>query len=616
MDDLLPHYERELAFLRGHSADFAKRYPKIAGRLQLTGDVGEDPHVERLIESFALLASRVHKRLDDDFPLFTESLLEVLYPHYLRPFPSCAVASIALGGTAAQMSKAQRVDRHTLLRSRPVRGVPCTFRTAYHVDLAPIAIESVRYQHVIQAPTGTQLPKGANSVLSVSLRLLSPQAQWDALDLPKLRVYLDGEASQVSALRDALLGQVLGAQVQTHEYRPWQALPKAALPQVVGFADDESLIDAEPRGQAAYRHLTEYFAFPDKYNFLDLPLPAQAVAGASRTITLHYVMGDIRSDSDVAALLETVTDKTLRLFCTPVVNLFAQRADPIRWTRREQSAPVLPDARRAFGYEVYAIDKVYRVRQDKQGEHIDEFLPFYSLQHDELVTQGEEGRRYWSLHCNEEVAQHSPGYEYELSIVDIDFDPAEPQAETLSIEVRATNRNLPNLLAAGSVGGDLFAPGGTIANEISLLRKPTPSMRFERNKGVLWRLISHLSLNHLSLADSGIDAIKEMLRLYDLPRSPTNRTLLEGLIGVEYHPATAYLPGKPFPSFVRGTDIHLKVDESCFVGSGLQLFAQVMERFFALYAHINSFTQLTLVSARTGETLIACSRQNGRHPLL
>jgi type VI secretion system protein ImpG len=172
------------------------------------------------------------------------------------------------------------------------------------------------------------------------------------------------------------------------------------------------------------------------------------------------------------------------------------------------------------------------------------------------------------------------------------------------------------LLAAGSVGGDLFSPGGAIANEIHLLRKPTQSMRFERNKGVLWRLISHLSLNHLSLADSGIEALREMLRLYDLPRSPTNRTLLEGLQGVEYRPATAYLPGKPFPSFVRGTEIRVTVDETCFVGSGLQLFTQVMERFFALYAHINSFTELKLVSARTGEELIACSRQNGRHPLL
>ena len=108
MDELLPHYERELAFLRAHAGEFAKRYPKIAGRLQLSGDVGEDPHVERLIESFALLSSRIHKRLDDDFPLFTETFLDVLYPHYLRPFPSCSIARFDVGGGAAQMSAVRR----------------------------------------------------------------------------------------------------------------------------------------------------------------------------------------------------------------------------------------------------------------------------------------------------------------------------------------------------------------------------------------------------------------------------------------------------------------------------------------------------------------------------
>ena len=138
MDDLLPYYERELAFLRRHSADFAQKYPKIAGRLLLSGDVGDDPHVERLIESFALLASRVHKRLDDDLPEITEALLEVLYPHYLRPFPSCSIIQLQLSDSGAHLGKKTLLPRGTLLSSRPVRGVPCRFRTAFDVDLAPI----------------------------------------------------------------------------------------------------------------------------------------------------------------------------------------------------------------------------------------------------------------------------------------------------------------------------------------------------------------------------------------------------------------------------------------------------------------------------------------------
>jgi len=615
MDELLPHYERELAFLRSQSGAFARRYPKIAGRLQLTGDVGEDPHVERLIESFALLASRVHKRLDDDFPLFTESFLEVLYPHYLRPFPSCAVAHFNVADAAGQMSKATLLPRGTLLKSRPVRGVPCTFRTAYDVTLAPLRIASAVYSSAITAPSGTVLPKAGTSVLSIELQLSGGQSSWETLGLDKLRVYVDAEASQVSAVREALHGKVLGMLLQTRDHAPWQALP-GAMPGVVGFAEDEALIDVDPRSQPAYRHLTEFFAFPDKFNFVDVPLPAAVRAAPGRSITLHFVMAGIRSDSDEAGLLETLNEKHLRLFCTPVVNLFQQRADPIRWTRQGQSSPVLPDARKAFGYEVYSVEKVFRVQQTPQGERVDMFYPFYSLQHDELLANGEGQRRYWVMHVDEDVAEHSPGYEAELSIVDVDFDPAAPQTDTLSIEVKATNRNLPNALAVGNVGGDLFMSGGSLASEITLLRKPSASMRFERGRGALWRLISHLSLNHLSLSAGGLDAIKEMLRLYDLPRSQTNRAMLDGLVSIDYRPATAYLPGQPFSTFVRGTEIRLTVDEACFVGSGLRLFAQVMDRFFGLYTHINSFTQLKLVSARTQEELIACERRTGCHPLL
>lgn len=615
MDELLPHYERELAFLRSHSGDFARRYPKIAGRLQLTGDVGEDPHIERLIESFALLASRIHKRLDDDFPLFTESFLEVLYPHYLRPFPSCAIAHFNASEASGQMSKPTRLPRGTLVKSRPVRGVPCTFRTAYDLMLAPLAVSAARFSSAVAAPSGTPVPKGATSVLSVQLQITNTQSSWAGLGLDRLRVYVDAEASQVSAVREALHGKVLGVLLQANEHGAWLPVQNAQ-PGVVGFADDEALIEVDARSQPAYRHLTEFFAFPDKFNFIDLVLPQELRAVAVRQITLHYLMAGIRSDSNEASMLETLTEKNLQLFCTPVVNLFEQRADPIRWTRKGQSAPVLPDGRKAFGYEVYSINKVYRVLNTPAGESVDEFYPFYSLQHDELLAHGEGKRRYWVMHVDEDVALHSPGYEAELSIVDVDFDPASAQTDTLSIEVTATNRNLPNLLAVGNPGGDLFLSGGSLASEIRLLRKPSASMRFERGRGALWRLISHLSLNHLSLSAGGLDALREMLRLYDLPRSPTNRSMLDGLVRIDHLPATAYLPGQPFSTFVRGTEIRLTVEEGHFVGSGLRLFAQVMDRFFGLYTHINSFIQLKLVSARTQEELIVCERRTGCHPLL
>ncbi len=157
-------------------------------------------------------------------------------------------------------------------------------------------------------------------------------------------------------------------------------------------------------------------------------------------------------------------------------------------------------------------------------------------------------------------------------------------------------------------------PGGV--REIRLLRRPSRPQHFARDRGVLWRLISHLSLNHLSLSGTGVDALKEMLNLYNLPRSAINKRLLDGIHEVEYRPSTVYLSGKPFANFVRGIEVRLAVDETHFVGSGLYLFASVLEHFFALYVQVNSFAQLVIVSARTHEELIKCPPRNGLSPLL
>jgi type VI secretion system protein ImpG len=657
MQDLLPQYERELAQLRKATEHFSRQYPKIAGKLQLGSDVSEDPHVERMIESFALLSARVHKRLDDDFPLFTESLLEVLYPHYLRPFPSCSIAQFDLGLAAGQMTKATVIERGATLSTRAVKGVQCKFRTTQDATLLPVRIDSVIYRNAILAPSGTRLPVGATSAISITLELQSPQASWELMAEHPLRLYLDGDASQVSVLRETLCNKVQGVFLETVAHMPWQTpaptdgrgAPRVSLS---GFENEESLVDFDARSHPAYRLLTEYFVFPEKFNFVDLSIPnlagtystSAALEGGGdsfsrRKLTVHLAISGVRSDSDEARLLEAINERSLLLGCTPVINLFQQPADPVRVTHGAPSYPLLVDGRRAFAYEIYSVDRVFRVEQTARGESVHEFKPFFSLNHHDILGPNDEGEgvlaterrnrdkadrvttlrsggRYWSAHRDDGVAETNPGFEFEISIFDIDFDPAEPQTETLSLSVTATNRDLPSLLPFGIPGGDLFMEGGGAAKEIRLLRKPTQSQRFECGRGALWRLISHLSLNHLSLSGGGIDALKEMLRLYDLPRSATNQRQIDGLVAIEFKPATAWLPGEPYATFVRGTEVRLTVDEDSFVGTGLGLFAAVLDHFFGLYVHANSFTKLTLISARTKEEVLSCPARNGDMPLV
>jgi type VI secretion system protein ImpG len=634
MEDLLPYYERELAFLRTYSREFATRYPKIAGRLLIGGGVSEDPHIERMIEAFALLNSRVAKRLDDDYPEFTEALFDVLYPHYLRPFPACSIVRFDTAGVAPQLCAGAEVARHSLLSSRPVLGGPCTFRTAWPVNLAPLDITGARFDAIMSHPDAVRVPAGAGASISITIASRAaaddqtstaavpagaapkPAAQLGVAQhgMPRLRVYIDGEPSFCAALRDTLFMRAVRAWIEMPGSGRWVALPGIPLAPA-GFGDDEALVDFPSRSHTAYRLLTEYFCFPEKFNFFDIDLAmlGAAMPAAATAVTLHLALGGLRADSACARTLGSLAPQHLLPHCAPIANLFPMHADPINVTHLQPSYPVIPDGRRPHGYDVYAIDSVNMVRQNAQGEVVTEFRPFYSLRHGHAPEQS---GHYWMMRRDEHAALVNPGHETQLTIVDIDLDPAAMQSQTLSVELTATNRDLPAALLVNQPGGDLQLGGGSNISMVQMLRKPTRSWRFARVGGVHWRLISHLSLNHLSLSDGGLDSFREMLALYDLPRSASTQRQIGGIRAIAYKTATAWLPGNPFACLVRGMEVRLAIDEEAFIGGGIHAFAQIIDRFLGLYVHANSFTQLTILAETTGEEIFKCPPRSGDLSLL
>lgn len=613
MEELLPYYERELGFFRRYSREFSEKYPKIAGELLMAGEVCEDPHIERMIQSFALMTARVSKRLDDDYPEFTEALLEVLYPHYLRPFPSCSIARFNYSVNAAQLTGAQVIDAGTELATRPVKGVAYKFKTTYDIVVAAINIDEVKFEPIFEAPEAVILPTGSTAKISIKLSGASDQAALHKT-AHGLRVFVDGEPSFCAAFLDALFLGCVAAYVEIDSTRRWIRLDKVPI-KPVGFDQNDALIDFPERSHPAYRLLTEYFAFPEKFSFFDIDMAATAkqLGPQSKTIALHLVLTGMRADSNASRILGNLNRNNLLLGCTPVVNLFKQRGDPIRVTHAAAQYPVVANSRNAYAFEVFSVDSVQLIKQTPQGDSVSEVRPFYSLKHG---ASPEKNGRYWALRRDEMVGLKSPGYETEISIVDVDFNPALPETDTLSLELTCTNRNLPSMLTYGLAGGDLFLEGGALVKQINFLRKPSASYRFERGRGAHWRLISHLSLNHLSLSQKGIEAFQESLRLYDLPRSAINEKILAGVIAISHQSTSKWMTGKPFACLARGIEITLTINEDNFVGSGLHVFSKILDQFFALYVSLNSFTQVRLMSHKSGEVLLTCQPRSGNSSLV
>ena len=598
MEKLLPYLERELAVLRQAGAEFAGRYPRLAGGL---GDGGADPHVERLIQASAFLNARVGKLLEDGYARFSEALLAMLYPHYPRPMPSCSIARIEHGGAATLL------PRGTPMKALGQAPVTCRFRTVYDVAIAPLAIAAAWFEPHIETPPGLPLPADAGAAVCITLEATDGAAGLAAAGLSTLRVFIDGEPSLRAALRDALLMRTAGACVEADGR--WHVL--AASPVApVGFAADEALLPSPVSGHDGYRLLAEYFAFPEKFDFFDIDLGAvlaDVPAGCAR-LTLRLALAGCRADMPAARMLRALCGDNLVLGCTPIVNLYAQTATPVRVTHAQSSYPLMADQTPVGGSEIFSIDSVHLVRPSAGGDSVTEFFPYYSLRHGGAASRK---GRYWLASRDEALAASGTGHDLSLTLIDHEFSPSRNEQATASVRLTCTNRDVPHHMEYGRPRGDLTAEADVAGLVIRVLRRPTTSYRLGAHGNAQWGLVSHLALNHRALTREGLPALTAMLRLYARRDNAVSGRQIDGLTGLAHRPATAWLRQPQGAAYLRGTEVTVTVDEEAFAGSGLHVFAQVLDHLLGLHVHLNSYTQLVIVSDANGKELLRCLPRNG-----
>jgi type VI secretion system protein ImpG len=559
------------------------------------------------------MSARIRKRLDDDYPKFTESLLESLYPHYLRPMPSHTIVRVGGQGEAELPDNVSWLARGTMLRTSARDDSACQFRTVYDVLLAPLRVAQVAFAPLVKAPRSPRLPRGAASAIGIAID--TPGARPLGEILPRrLRLFVDGDASTRAALIDALFLKGSAAFVQAGGEAAWLPLPAVPLAPA-GLADEDAMIPFPARSHPALRLLSEYFCYPEKFNFIDLDTSALRALLPPRctSFTLHVVLTGLAPDSDPARLLAGVGAANLLTACTPVINLFPKAGAPLQLTYTSADYPLLADGVHAAGYEIHSVDAVRLVREGAGPGSVTQFAPLYAAS----GTEQHGATHYWMTRRDDAIAAVSPGHEMRIALIDADFRTAGAADErtTLSTMLTCTNRDLPSRLRYGDPQGDLRADELSGVAPIRMLRKPSPTWRFGTARGAHWRLISHLSLNHAGLSMAGLEGFRKMLALYDLPHSPAAQRLIAGIHGLEHGAVRAWVKTAPVATLMPGIGIRMTVDEEAFAGSSLFVFAQVLDHYFALNGQLNCFTRLQVVSRQTGQEILACEPRHSSQTL-
>ena len=627
-DDLLLYYERELTFIRQMGGSFAERYPKIASRLGLETEKCEDPHVERLLVAFAFLAARIHLKIDDEFPEITEAMLHILYPHYLRPVPSMCVVQFHLDHEKGGVTSAQTIKRDAQLNSRLVQGTPCQFQTSYETQVWPVSVTECEWK----TPDRLTPPiRSAEAVGALRLEMKAPQgATFLQMGMKSLRFFINAESNLAHTIYELLFSncvQILVRDPGQPRIQPIVLRPDECL-RPVGFRPDEAMLPYPRRSFDGYRLLQEYFAFPEKFLFFELSgLEAAWIKGIKDRAEIVFLISQFEFSERRQNLELGVNAKTLRLNCTPVINLFRQTAEPILLDQRKYEYPVIPDIRRPVSTEVFSIEEVVSI--DTQSQEVLRFDPFYSYRH---ATLRDKRQTFWLAHRRPSGRKNDEGTDVYISMVDLSTRPVRPETDVLTVRILATNRDLPSKLPFGSELGDFELEGAATVKRIIALQKPTPTVRPPMGKDAFWRLISHLTLNYLSLTDEtqpnpeaapgdrvempGRDAFKEILKLYNYGGSVYLEKQINGVLKLHGTRPFARVFSENGIAFVRGTKVDLELDEEQFVGGGALLFASVIEQFLALYCSMNSFTQLTARTRQRKDALKEWPPRAGQKILL
>jgi type VI secretion system protein ImpG len=607
---LLDYYNQELIYMREMAGEFAQSHPKIARRLGMQAGEVADPYVERIIESFCFMSARMQIKLDAEFPRFTERLLEVIYPNYVAPTPSMAVARLFPSRTEGNLAEGFLVERGSAFTARVPDGerTACQFRSGQDVTVYPLEIVDARLTGI--PPDIPSLDRyvaadvQVRGALRLRLRMTGDANIADLKGLDRLPIYLAGDEQVASHLFELLHTAGIASLTGTPGElgRALHAVTSNAVAHE-GLGTDQGLLPLTWSSFHGHSLLHEYFACPSRFYFFSLT----GLEAGLRRISGKEVEIVVLLDRAPDTLVNLVDASRFALFCTPVVNLFRQRTDRIELSQGETEFHLVPFRLHPLDYEVFAVDNMtgqVAATADQLG-----FRPLYQTLNNDEGNYG----RYFSIRRERRLMSDSArrygtrtpyvGTETFISLVDQNEAPYPESIRYLSVDAWLTNRDLPSLVPRNGMV-DLTVSESAPLDGIGLIRAPSAPKAPYAERDMAWRLIRQLNFNYLPLGDldhrAGGQGLRDLLRMFLTGEDESQQRQVQSLVGVKTKPVTRRLPGGGPLVFGRGIECSLTIDESGFSGTSPYLFGLILEHYLARHVSINVFTQTELHSMQRG----------------
>lgn len=572
---LLNHYQRELQYLIREGNRFAKRYPKIASRLELDSDGSRDPHVERLIESFAFLAGRLQHTIDDEYSSVSSALQEVIYPQFRSPIPSMAIAQFCVDAERANEADGFTLAKNTTLYS-DVDGIECQFQTCYPVTLWPIEINNISLD-TIEKYDYLNLNQNALAALRISLNF--PSTPFSELNMQSLRFFINADLVLASELYLSLFYHAVQCALIGDDPAKAVLLNANNTIKPVGFEPDEKVLPCPNHAYQGFNLITEFFQTRHKFAFFDV-------------CQLDHIKTETKLD--IVFLLNyrpkrlQLTSDCIALGCTPAINLFEKTTDPVPYRHTQSEFLLTPDKHNEQSNEIHTIQELYGITSDNKTIPI---APLYSASH---MQDRSEQHTYWLAKRDYSTAEDIPGTECFVSFLSINNEELHPNFESFYAKALCTNRHVAQRMPENA---PFFIDQDVPVTQIRSIRRPTLQTQPPLKGQQQWQFISALSFHHLNLLNNpeGVEILRDILRTVSFSEEDSTLRTILAIRKIETKPLVRRMTlDDAWKGFIKGVQITLIFDRAYLEGKNPFVFGAVLNRFFAQLVPINVFSEVII----------------------